>query len=82
MSSQFVYDFSILEPIASNTEFVKKVKPMVYSSFKSFFSLKRLFVVYAIAKFANEGKFKETGRYRIVVAVIGMKIYARLDHFV
>lgn len=78
----FTYDFSILEPITSNNEFAEKVNPPIYDSLFSIFSWKRLLAIYFTAKYAEQGKFKDTGRYRLKLKFVGTKVIAKLTRFV
>jgi hypothetical protein len=78
----YVYDFSILEPVASNSEFAEKVKEAIYPTLGSIFSLKRLLTTYYIAQFCDRGEFQNTGRYRLRIVIRGTKVHATLIRFV
>jgi hypothetical protein len=78
----FTYEFSVLEPIASNDEFPHKATPPIYPTLLSIFSIKRLCACYYIDAFAKRGKFMKPGRYRLEVVFFGAKMKAKLNWFV
>lgn len=76
---KFVYEFSILIPITNNEEFAEKVSPPLYPTFWSILNPMRLITAGVVGKLANQGHFKESGRYRIEVTVEGMKYRSTLS---
>jgi hypothetical protein len=78
----FVYEFSVLEPVSSNTEFPENTTPSIYPTLLSIFSIKRLAAIYYIDRFAKRGRFEKTGRYRLEIVFFGSKMQATLHWFV
>lgn len=80
--SKLTFDFSVLEPASTSIDFAEKLVDVLYPTLRSFFSLKRIFAVYSLDKYAEEGKFETIGRYRLEVRIIGLKVHTRLTCFV
>lgn len=78
----FVYDFSLLEPVASDKDFAEKANPPMYATLSSLFSPKKLVALYFIDRCAKKGMFYTPGRYRLTVTREGKNYRAKIRRFV